>query len=345
MIQEIRNLAIKKADRYTIVSNLDEWTAFFKELIALIKSGELRFPKGESVDMQLVNTASTKSNSGQPFFYFKAVDTGRKSIKAKGGKHLFFTVGRKSPLYVKDSQVGPAAGFQITAKSLAQIQATFSNDVTERFREWLNNATLKSTATRNAKGQFTASPLKHLGNFKTTPTRKNGKSVPLLDKAVPRRARLTQAQRTQVNDTKKNEFNRIKLELMGKGFKSAQAIRLATSRARVAANKEEIKLRSAYAKAGLKGGANAFKFLKKGGVDIQAAKSKFFDVLTRVPNKDALLAIFMDIIEKQIGIFQSNTPTLSQFKLLSDGSVLSPEQGGELRDSYQVVSNKDLKNI
>lgn len=333
----------RKAIKYSIVSNTEEWTVFFKELSNLIKSEQLNFIKGQTASMQLVNTASTKSSSGQPFFYFRTVDTGRKSIRAKGGKRLFFTVGRVVPITISKEIVGPAAGFQITAKSVAQIKATFTSEVVERFRAWLNEAKLPQI--RDARGRFAANPLKNLGNFKTTPKRKGVISNPLLGNAESGRTRLTRAERDDVNKVKKDEFAKIKAALISKGLKRTDAISRAKAKAKVAADKRELKYRNSYGKVGFKAGSSVFKFLKKGTADMSSAKAKFLDLITRVPNKAALFAIFADIIEEQVEIFKSNTPTLSQFKLLSDGSVLSPEQGGQLRDSYKIVSDVDLRNI
>jgi hypothetical protein len=335
-------VAARKATRYTIVSDVDEWTAFFRELISIIRSGELRFPKNDRVDLQLINTASTKSSSGQPFFYFKAVDTGRKSVAAKRGKRLHFTIAASR---ISKERVGPAAGFQITAKSVAKIQATFTSDVTEAFRKWLNDAKLEvGTNPRDSRGRFTKNPLKNLGNFSVTPKgRKN--AAPLLGRAVRARATLTKAERETVNQVKSETFHKTLEELVAKGTRRRDAVKQASEKAKTAAARSELRFKQAQGSAGLKSGAGVFKFIRKGPSALDAAKLRFFELLTRVPNKDALLAIFMNLIEGQVDVFKSNTPTLSQFKLLSDGTVLSPEDGGELRDSYQIVSQKDLKNI
>ena len=109
-------------------TNINELAAWLDELIAIHsaqKTSALRVPNVKW-KLSLTNTATTTSKSGQAFDYYAAVDTGRKAVDARPGGWLVFGNSR-SPVFAK--RVKASAGLEITAKSLAVINATYNSEL------------------------------------------------------------------------------------------------------------------------------------------------------------------------------------------------------------------------
>lgn len=134
------------------VTNIGGIAKFLDRLVQehakLVEGSAFRDPK-LNFDMKLVNVASSKTKSGTPFFYFDAIDRGRKAVRAKEGSVLVFSAHAGDRAFRGEVKAAPPQ--DITGQALSDIHATFPAEAVEVFRQFLNQKSFQPQV-RTSKG-------------------------------------------------------------------------------------------------------------------------------------------------------------------------------------------------
>ncbi len=122
-----------------VKSDIQDWLVFLTRLLNIHKSkaGSALGQTRSSWKLELTNEATTQSRIGEQFNYFQAVDTGRKAI-TRGGYLLRFAA--KEGADIQSHHVGATAGYHISAKAGAKINAGIHRELTAAAAAWVVSA-------------------------------------------------------------------------------------------------------------------------------------------------------------------------------------------------------------
>jgi hypothetical protein len=369
---------------FALVSNLHEWTAFIKTFVNEQKKRRGSALKDTSVafGMGLDNWAATHLKGGQPFFYFKAVDTGRKAFSRGGRKALAFTT--TSPDIILSFGVKQAKGYKIIAKGGGEVQSQMPGAVQARYDAWAlasrddrdvlpkNNPT--SRANPIVAPRFTRRQLK--GKLKLNSAAKNFTLSGGVNRAAGFQAKIAGGTVPQSKDVPILKTGTAPVPLLPTNNSQVQLERSAGSRqlirkivnrskidpatiinaARLAAGRAQAsRFNSALARqqSGRALNLGAFAALNTQGIGPQqiSPSDPNWSRLARLPNWGIVGAIFAGIAKEQVGSFIRFSPsrkTSHRFKLIyTNGNLeaLSPVSGGQIRGGFVLVRDAGFESF
>jgi hypothetical protein len=367
----------------TVASDLHQWIAFMKTFVVEHQKRRGSALKETSVTfgMGLDNWAAVIEKSGQPFFYFKAVDTGRKAFARGGKRALAFTT--TSPDVALSFGVKRASGYKITAKAGGEVQAQLPVDVKARYDAWAlastddrdalpkNNPASRANpiiaprfTRRQLKGKlrlntaqksFTLSGGTDRGGWFTVPVASGSvptpKDVPVLKAGtapvpfMPTNNSQVQLERSQGSrQLIRKMVNRSKInpETIINAAKRAAA-QAHTSRFTTATNRQAAGRPLSLGARAILGNASG-----KGPSQI-ASNDPVWTKLARLPNWGVTTAIFTGIAREQVGSFIRFSPSRKathRFKLIYNNGTLEalpPATGGQIRGGFVLVRDASFE--
>jgi hypothetical protein len=370
---------------FSVVSNLPEWTAFFKKLIDEHKKniGSVFNKPTVNFGLKMDNWAASSEKGGGNFFYFDAVNTGRKSFAAPKGKALAFIT--TSPDLNLSFGVRAAKGYDIITRGNAAVQAQLDQEVQSLFGAWANTSTDdKDVLPRNnpisranpiITRSFTAGRIKK--NFRTTRASTKFKKSGGVDRGIgiqlsivggsspnPKdipvlRSGTSPIPISPINTNQQdleNSFGarRVITSITQKGrINHAQLLKVA----QVAGTQAQLKTVIGGTLRQIKGLIpNLSQGLALGNLNAQGPSSiqpndPFWNKLIRLPNWSIISGIFLGVGKDQVVPYIQASPSRKstlRFKAIYSGGALAalpPASGGTVRGGFVLLADPNFQTF